>query len=131
MLERTAKVLEAKGVIVWTADREGTSLRPTLTHGYSERVLERLGTLGAGDDNVTSLAFRSGCTQTMNGAAPQAAGAIAVPLMTATGCTGVLAVEVRETTPPAELTAMTTILAAQFSTMVGPGDEPSAQAAEA
>jgi hypothetical protein len=131
LLERTAKVLEAKGVIVWTADREGTSLRPTLTHGYSERVLERLGTLGAGDDNVTSLAFRSGCTQTMNGAAPQAAGAIAVPLMTATGCAGVLAVEVRETTPPAELTAMTTILAAQFSTMVGPGDEPSAQAAEA
>jgi hypothetical protein len=131
LLERTAKVLEAKGVIVWTADREGTSLRPTLAHGYSEKVLERLGTLSAGDDNVTSLAFRSGCAQTMNGAAPQASGAIAVPLMTATGCTGVLAVEVREAKPPAELTAMTTILAAQFSTLVGPGDEASAQAAEA
>jgi hypothetical protein len=51
--------------------------------------------------------------------------------MTATGCAGVLAVEVREARPPAELTAMTTILAAQFSTLVGPGDEPSTQAAEA
>ncbi len=131
LLERTAKVLEAKGVIIWTADRAGTSLRPTLAHGYSEKVLERLGTLSTDNDTVTSLAFRSGCVQTMNGAGPEAAGAIAVPLMTAAGCTGVLAVEVREAKPAADLTAMTTILAAQFSTLVGPADEPSAQAAEA
>jgi hypothetical protein len=131
LLERTARILEAKGVIVWTVDRAGTSLRPTLAHGYSEKVLERLGTLSTDDDNVTSLAFRSGCAQTMNGAAPQAAGAIAVPLITATGCTGVFAVEVRDAKPAADLAAMTTILAAQFSTLVGPGDEPSTQAAEA
>ncbi len=131
LLERTAKVLEAKGVIVWTVDRAGASLRPTLAHGYSEKVLERLGTLRTDEDNVTSLAFRSGCTQTMNGAAPQAAGAIAVPLMTASGCTGVLAVEVREAKPAADLTAITTILAAQFSTLVGPGNESSAEAAHA
>ena len=67
----------------------------------------------------------------MNGAAPQAAGAIAVPLITATGCTGVFAVEVRDAKPAADLAAITTILAAQFSTLVGPGDEPSTQAAEA
>jgi hypothetical protein len=131
LLERTVKVLEAKGVIIWTADRDGTSLRPSLTHGYSERVLARLGTLRPDGDNVTSLSFRSASPQTMSGMAPGEPGAIAVPLLTAAGCTGVLAVEVRDSNPASELTALATIIAAQFSTLIGPGDRQVPQAAEA
>lgn len=131
LLERTVKVLEAKGAIIWTADRDGTTLRPSLTHGYSDKVLGRLGTLRPEDDNVTSLSFRSARPQTMSGATADAAGAIAVPLITASGCTGVLAVEVRSSKPISELTALATIIAAQFSTLIGPGDRPVVQAAEA
>ncbi len=131
LLARTVNVLDAKGVIIWTADPEGASLRPSLTHGYTEKVLARLGSLPPDGDNVTSLSFRSASTQTMSGGSPGAPGAIAVPLMTAAGCAGVLSVEVLDSKPTAELTALATIIAAQFSTLIGPSDRPVSQAAEA
>ena len=131
LVERTVKVLQAKGVIIWSADRDTGTLRPWLAHGYGEKVLARLGTLDADADNVTSLAFRSACCQTMNGGTPDTAGAIAVPLITAAGCTGVLAVEVREARPTPDLTALATILGAQFAALIGPADQPAAHAAEA
>ena len=43
LLARAAKLLEASGVIVWMADSDGQQLHPTLTHGYSDKVLSRLG----------------------------------------------------------------------------------------
>ena len=48
LLARAATVLEAKGLIIWMADADGTTLQPTLTHGYSDRVVSRLGTQPAG-----------------------------------------------------------------------------------
>jgi hypothetical protein len=128
--ERAVKVLQAKGVINWTADATKTTLRPWLAEGSPERVLMRLGPLAADDDNVTSLAFRSAYPQTMNGDASNAAGAIAVPLMASDGCSGVLAVEVRDAKPTPELTALATILGAQFATLIGPA-QTATQAAEA
>jgi hypothetical protein len=50
--------------------------------------------------------------------------------MASDGCSGVLAVEVRETKPTPELTALATILGAQFATLIGPA-QTAAQAAEA
>jgi hypothetical protein len=120
LLERAARVLEAKGVIVWLADKAGTTLRPALAYGYSERVLLRLDSLEAAADNVTSLSFRSIRSQCMNGAAPGAPGAIAVPLVTAGGCAGVLSAEVRDSKPAAEMVALAKIIAAQFATLIAP-----------
>jgi hypothetical protein len=131
LLERAAHVLDAKGVIIWMVDADGTTLRPTLTHGYPGKVLTRLGVLDVADDNVTSLSFRSMRPQTMPGEGPSAAGAIAVPLMTASGCTGVLAAEIREGTPAPETVAVTKILAAQFATLIGPIDLSQTRAAQA
>ena len=131
LLERTANVLQAKGVIIWSADEPRRTLRPWLAHGYGDQVLSRLGVLTADDDNVTSLAFRSASPQTINGGGHHTAGAIAVPLITAAGCSGVLAVEVREARPTADLTALATIVGAQFATLIGPSDQPATQAAEA
>jgi GAF domain-containing protein len=82
------------------------------------------------DDNVTSLAYRSACPQAMDGNGQNAAGAIAVPLMTSAGCTGVLAVELREPKATPDLTALATILGAQFAALIGPADQAT-QAAEA
>lgn len=131
LLERVARVLDAKGVIVWMVDAAGGVLHPSLSHGYSEKVLNRLGTLEVDSDNVTSLAFRSVRPQMMAGASPGAAGAVAVPLVTAAGCSGVLAAELRESKPAPELLALTRIVAAQFATLIAPAELNGARAAEA
>jgi hypothetical protein len=122
LLERAARVLEAKGVIIWLADKETGTLRPSLTHGYSDKVLTRLGVLDVDADNVTSLSYRSMRPQTMTAVSFGSAGAIAVPLITAAGCTGVLAVETRDSKPASEMVAVARIIAAQFATLIAPED---------
>jgi GAF domain-containing protein len=67
----------------------------------------------------------------MAGAAPGAAAAVAVPLVTSAGCNGVLSAEIRDTKPAPELLALARIVAAQFATLIGPAEYNSARAAEA
>jgi hypothetical protein len=131
LLERTAKVLEASGVILWVVNQERTSLLPVLTHGYSERVLLRLDALDVNADNVTSFAYRSVRPQTMLGSGPGTTSAIAVPLVTSGGCNGVLAAEVYDAKPTAEFVSVARLVAAQFSTMINPVETAAAKAAEA
>ena len=106
-------------------DSAGAQLRPQLAHGYSDRVLTKMGTLQVDGDNVTSLAFRSVREQTVNGAASTSAGAIAVPLVTSSGCIGVLAAEVNRQRPSAETVDLARIIAAQFATLVVPSGDAS------
>lgn len=131
LLERAAKVLDARGVIVWTADGEGTALTPSLAFGYSEKVLGRLGVLKVDEDNATCLAFRSSRPQLVQASAPSSGSAIAVPLITATGCTGVFAAEVRDGRSTAEGLAVAKILAAQFATLIAPAPAAGAPATAA
>jgi len=125
LLQRAADVLDAKGVILWMTDSAGAQLRPQLAHGYSDRVLAKMGTLQMDGDNATSLAFRSVREQTVNGATSSSAGAIAVPLVTSSGCIGVLAAEVNRQRPTADTVDMARIIAAQFATLVVPSGEAS------
>ena len=126
LVERAAKVLDAKGLVLWTADSGGAVLKPSLTHGYSDKVLARLGPLLIDADNVTSLAYRSMRPQAMTSAVPGHSGALAVPIMTASGCIGVLAAETRQTRSGSELIPLAKIIAAQFAALIAPG-EPAAQ----
>jgi hypothetical protein len=91
LLERAGRTLGATGLIVWVVDTTGTRLTPALAHGYRDRVLARLGTLDVDADNPTSLAFRSVQPQSVPGSGENATSAIAVPLVTTSGCHGVLA----------------------------------------
>lgn len=120
IVERAARLLDAKGVVLWAADVSGGLLQPALTHGYSERVVRRLGSLAVDADNVTSLAFRSLRPQSVKGASEDAPGAVAVPLITTNGCVGVLSAETRTRRPGAETMALARIVAAQFATVVQP-----------
>lgn len=131
LLERTAKVLEASGVILWVVNQDRTSLLPVLTHGYSERVLLKLNALDVSEDNVTSLSYRTVRPQLVPGTGPGTTSAIAVPLVTAGGCNGVLAAEVYETKPSADFIALSRLIAAQFATMINPCETTAAHAAEA
>lgn len=123
LLERAANVLQAKGVVLWVADSAGAILRPSITHGYAEKILSRLGPLQIDSDNVTSLAFRSMRPQTMSSSGPGAPSALAVPLLTASGCVGVLAAEVKQDKPASELLPLARIIAAQFAALIAPTED--------
>lgn len=120
LMARAATVLDAKGLVLWVSESRGTVLRPSVAHGYPDRVLQRMGTLMADGDNVTSLAFRS-CQPQVLRSSFDGHGALAVPLMTATGCVGVLAAEVQGAKPGDTRFALARMIAAQLSTLVGPG----------
>ncbi len=129
LLGRVAKALGATGVVVWVVNRPGDTLSPALSHGYSDRVVAKLGQLDAAADNLTSVCFRTLRPQSMPGVGqPGATSAIAVPLVTADGCTGVLAAELEVAKPAAESLALARIIAAQFATMIGPSEAASAPA---
>jgi hypothetical protein len=114
LLPEAARLLHARGLIVWLCDEAG-SLAPALVHGYSERVLAHLPTVRPDDDNATAAAFRTRQTRVL-GEGGQDPGALVVPLLTPTGCAGVLAVELRRGTAPTRTSiGIATILAAQLS----------------
>lgn len=128
LLGRAAHALDASGVVIWAATTDGLTLVPALTHGYSTRVVSRLGALDVSGDNITSACFRSMRPQTMAGVGyPGATSAVAVPLITADGCNGVLSAELAVSKPPAENLALARIIAAQFATMITPAEPSAAQ----
>lgn len=120
LMAKAATVLEAKGLVLWVSESGGGMLRPTMAHGYSDKVLQRMGTLSADGDNVTSLAFRTRQPQVVRGSI-DGQGALAVPLITGSGCVGVLAAEVQGAKPGDARFAIARIIAAQLSTLVAPG----------
>ena len=124
LFERAAGVLAAKGAVLWVADAGGARLRPSLTHGYSDRVLAKMGPLQVDAENATSLAYRSKRPQTVHGEAPGSPGAIAVPLLAASGCVGVLAAETRQQKPGHDVLPVAQMIAAQFAALVTTADAP-------
>ena len=121
LLEEAAKLLDAKGLIVWLWDAPAAQLKPALVHGYPDTLVSRLPMVRRDADNPTAAAFRSAETHAFGGN-HQACGAVVVPLLTAAGCDGVLAIELqrgRAGTPSA--VAVATILAAHLAQMPGRG----------
>jgi hypothetical protein len=117
LVERAALLLNASGLIVWMVNPKGGALHPVLSHGYSELSLTRIGELASDEDNVTAEAFRTGEARMVE-ATGGANGAIAVPIVTPTGCVGVLAAEIREGGEQNKATqAVAAIVAAQLASL--------------
>lgn len=120
LLERAADILDAIGIIVWMPDGPGDMLRPAVAHGYTPVALARMGNIATSADNATALAFRSRATEVVS-AEGEAGGAIVAPLVTADGCSGVMAAELRRGVTPTDSTrAVATIIAAQMATLISP-----------
>jgi len=120
MLERTAGLLDASGIVLWIADPDGRELAPIVTHGYSRRLVTRLGTIPRAAENATAAAFRTCLLQTVD-TDSVSNGAIAAPLVTPSGCVGVMAAEIRNGRERQEaVLAAAGIVAAQLATLVGP-----------
>jgi hypothetical protein len=120
LLGRAAELLDAPGIVLWIADPDGRELTPIVTHGYSQSMVLRLGTILRDDENATAAALRTSLLQTVDTDAVSN-GAIAAPLVTPGGCVGIMAAEVRHhgEKDPAKLAAAS-IIAAQLATLVGP-----------
>lgn len=131
LLARASDVLDAKGIMIWAADAESGELRPSLAHGYSEKVLRKLQPLAMADENITSQTFRTMKPQHMNGNHGSESMAIAVPLISTGGCVGVMAAELRHNRSQADVMALARIIAAQFATIIGPADAGLSKVAEA
>jgi hypothetical protein len=105
-------------VVLWVWDSDGSMLRATLAHGYSDRVLAQLPALDRNADNATAAAFRLGRTCIVAGS-DAGNGALAVPLMMPTACGGVLAIEMcRGRERDEGVRAAAAIIAAQLSAMI-------------
>jgi transcriptional regulator with XRE-family HTH domain len=117
-LQEVAVVLDAAGVIVWVPDPQRFMLMPVFVHGYSSAAVSQLPPVFADEDNATAAAFQTHttCVVDSNGVDN---GAVVAPLLTPTGCTGVLALELRHKAERREdIRAAVAILAAQVSTLV-------------
>ena len=126
ILGRAALALDASGLVVWISDPDGRELTPILVHGYPPQFATRLGTIPRDAANVTASAYRTGLLQTMKGDSVSD-GAIAAPLVTAGGCVGVLAAEMKNGSEQREaVLAAAGIIASQLAMLVGP---PSARPA--
>jgi hypothetical protein len=118
LLELSAGTLRARGLIVWVWDESTARLRPGLAHGYSDRVLAQLPALPVDADNATAAAFRAGQACAIPGN-ERASGALVLPLLAASGCVGVLALELEPRVELSEwLQAVSTILAAMLAQLV-------------
>ena len=120
LLGRAAELLDSPGIVLWIADPDGRELSPIVTHGYSQSMVLRLGTILRDAENATAAALRTSLLQTVD-TDSVSNGAIAAPLVTPGGCVGIMAAEVRDhgEKDRAKLAAAS-IIAAQLATLVGP-----------
>ena len=119
LLREAARILDARGLIVWVWDTIAEELQPALVYGYSDKVLAQIPSLKPDADNLTAAAFRSAETLAMNGTA-DASAALAVPLLTPGVCAGVLAIELPHgSEDAAPVRAVSTIFAAMLAQLVG------------
>jgi len=120
ILTRAALAMDAKGLVLWVVDERGQTLRASMAHGYSDRMLARLGQLPVSADNATSLACRTLEPQMVPGTAMGSSGALAVPLISTSGCVGVLSAEVTGSMANTHQVSVARLIAAQLSSVIRP-----------
>ena len=119
LLREAARILGARGLIVWVWDSIAEELQPVLVYGYPDKVVAQLPRLAPSADNLTAAAFRSAETLAIGGTA-DASAALAVPLLVPGGCAGVLAIELPPGSEDADaVRALAIVFAAMLAQLVG------------
>lgn len=117
VLEQSARLLDARGIIVWMG--AGEDLFPAAAFGYDPAMIGRLRHLARSSDNATATAWRTGELRTV-AASASSLGAIVAPMFGGNGCIGVLAAEVRNGRErDHDSQAVTSIVAAQLAGILG------------
>jgi len=116
VLARAAAVIDAAGIIVWLS--AGEELFAVAAHGYSARMLDRLGPIARIMDNATAAAWRLGEVRIVAGDITSN-GAIVAPMFGPESCIGALAAELRRgRETDAATQAVTAMIAAQLASIV-------------
>jgi len=134
-LARVSALLNATGLIVWVASNDGGTLAPVATHGFDPKIVARIGKIGRDSSNLTAAAFRENLPR-ISAVTPTTPGALAVPMCSPTGPSGVLSIEMKAGQPVDEpKVALASIIAAQLATlampMAAPPEKQAAPSAEA
>lgn len=116
LLARAATVLSARVLVVWLRDANASALVPALAHGYDVEQLARRGPLAIDAQTMTSTAFRTSTSSVSTSTAAQPR-ALAVPLVTVEGTTGVLAAELADGASTDRLLPVARIIATQFAAL--------------
>jgi hypothetical protein len=119
LLARAAELLDASGIVVWMGGSGGDVLWPAFSHGFTPQALSKMQALPRDGATAVSAAFRKGMMEVVPASAGGTSGALVAPILAASGCVGVMAVEIRHgaETSDAEQ-ALASILAAQLATLV-------------
>lgn len=126
-LARASGVLGAKGLIVWVASNDGSSLSPVATHGFDARVVERIGVIDRASANLTAEALREHAPR-VSAASASAGAALAVPMCGPAGPVGVLSAELLPGKDADDsCVAVAGILAAQLATLTAPLPAPNVE----
>ena len=113
ILARAARLLDARGIIIWMG--AGEELFAAAAFGYDAAVMERLRPIARTADNATAATWRTGQPRTV-AAAGGSLGAIVAPMCGPADCLGVFAAEVRNAREADEDSrAVVAILAAQLA----------------
>jgi hypothetical protein len=119
LLARAAELLDANGIVVWMGGAGADVLWPAFSHGYSPQALGKMQALPRDGGTPVSVAFRKGMMEVVPAASGATSGALVVPILTASGCVGVMAVEIRHGAEGSDAEqALASILAAQLATLV-------------
>ena len=119
LLARAAGLLDASGIVVWMGGSGGTVLWPAFSHGYTPQTLSKMQALPREGRTPVSMAFRTGLMEIVPADDGSPSGAIVAPILTSTGCVGVMAVEIRHGAESSDAEqALAGIIAAQLATLV-------------
>jgi hypothetical protein len=117
-LEAAADVVDARGLTLWTWDDRFHALRPAWAYGYATAQVERMPCVPRDADNALAAAWRDERMVVVK-AATGSTGAIVTPMVSPTGCVGVVALELAEGREADDLLqAMASIVAAQLASVM-------------
>ena len=118
LLERACRLMGGSGAIVWVAEPDGRELRPVLAHGYSPQALLRIGAISRDDGHATAAAYRNAALEVVPAAGGRS-GAIVTPLLSPSGCIGVMSAEIADgKESDVSCQALAAIIAAQLSVLL-------------
>jgi hypothetical protein len=119
-LERVSTLLTATGLIVWIASNDNSTLSPVATNGFDPKLVARIGKIPRDSSNLTAAAFRENAAK-VSAATEKTPGALAVPMGSPSGASGVLSVEMKAgQTVDDQKVALAGIIAAQLATLTMP-----------
>jgi hypothetical protein len=119
LVGRAAELMDASGLIVWMSAPDGSQLLPALSHGYASDMMSRLPPLSRSADNAAARAYRTGHLQIVLARPGASNGAIVAPVLSPTGCVGVMSAEIRGGGETSEsVQALAAIFAAQLASVL-------------